>query len=89
MHNHSNITVVNKFVSFPHETCIELSLLKMVALEQLFKEIKFVYLYGTNAKQLNISTNQNKRKFLTTYLDPSFLVFSIHGKIRGKDGYPI
>ena len=61
----------------------------MVALKQLFKAIKFVYLYGTDAKQSNISTNQNERKFLTTYLDPSFLVFSIHGKIRGKDGYPI
>ena len=37
----------------------------MVAFEQLFKAIKFVYLYGTDSKQLNISTNQNERKFLT------------------------
>ena len=56
----------------------------MVALKQLFKAIKFVYLYGTDAKQSNISTNQNERKFLTTYLDPSFLVFPANGKIRGK-----
>ena len=61
----------------------------MVALEQLFEAIKFVYLCGTDPKQSSISTNQNERKFVTTYLDPSFLVFSIHGKIRGiKTGIP-
>ena len=49
----------------------------MVDLKQLFKSVKFVYLYGTDAKQSNISTNQNERKLLTTYLDPSFLVFPI------------
>ena len=59
-------------------------LLNGIAIEQLFKTIKFVYLCGTDAKQLNISTNQNKRKFLTTYLDPSFLVFPANDKVRGK-----
>ena len=56
----------------------------MVALEQLFKAIKFVYLYGTNAKQLNILTIQNERKFLTTYSDPFFHVFPAKCKIREK-----